>query len=178
MREVTGETFRTVLINRRKRPVPIYESDSARPIDQLASIGRAGAEKVLESCDPGTIWAPYDEVIWNADGSVTLKENRGFIPVDYGKYPLTILNVDGAELESRVIASRAVFCPKGIPVTVRLELTDQEVVYKELRIVMTRRMVPGTRIPGLFEFQDELKDEWVSRSEKELGKIQAELEKS
>jgi len=170
-KEITGETFRTVLINRRRRPVPIYESDSPRPIVQLAPIGQPGAEQVLESCDLGALYAPYDEIVWEADGRVTLKENREFIPVDYGKYPLTISNRAGAEVEQRVIAGRPVFIPRGIPVTLRLNLTDQEVVHRELRIVREQKMTPSTQVQGIYEFRDEIKDEWLDRPAKELDAI-------
>jgi hypothetical protein len=170
-KEITGETFRTVLINRRKRPVLVYESNSPRPIVQLAPIGQPGAERVVESCDPGTLYSQFDEVIWEADGRVTLKENREFIPVDYGKYPLTISNRAGAEVEQRVIAGRPVFIPRGIPVTLRLSLTDQEVVHRELRIVLEQKMTPSTQVQGIYEFRDEIKDEWLDRPAKELDAI-------
>jgi hypothetical protein len=177
-KEITGETFRTVLINRRKRPVLVYESDGPRPIVQLAPIGQPGAEKIVESCDPGTLYSKFDEVIWEADGRVTLKENLGFIPVDYGKYPLTISNIAGAEVEQRFIAGRSVFIPRGIPVTFRLSLTDQEVIHKELRIVKEEKMVPSAQVEGIYEFRAEIKDEWLDRSEKEIDAISKALDAS
>lgn len=175
-KEITGETFRTTLINRRRKSVPIYESNSPRPLLQLAPIGQPDAEQVLESCSPEALYGKYDEVVWEADGRVTLKENREFIPVDYGKYPLTIFNIAGAELETRVIAGRPVYVPRGLPVTIRLSLTDQEVAHRELRIIRVQTMVPSTQVQGIYEFGEELKDEWVSRSEKEIDAIGKELD--
>ena len=170
-KEIVGETFRSTLINRRKRPVLVYESDSAKAICQLAPIGQPGAERTLEICDPTALYAPYDEVIWEADGSITLKENRYFIPVDYGLYPLTIFNIAGQDVEQRVVAGHSVVIPRGIPVTIRLNLTDQEVIHRELKIVKVEKMVPSTAVHGIYEFQHEIKDEWVDRSEKEIDAI-------
>ena len=169
-KEIVGETFRTVLINRRKRPVVVLEADGS-VVCQLARIGQPGAERVLEACDPRTLYAPYDECIWESNGTITLKPAPFFIPVNYGKYPLTIFNVDGDEVEHRTIAGQVIFIPRGIPVTIGLVLTDEEVIHREMKIVKVEKMVPSSKVRGIYEFQRVLRDEWVNRTEKEIEAI-------
>jgi len=175
-KEIVAATFITKLINHRGVRVPIYESDMPQAIEWLEPVGHEGSGKVLESCLPTALYAPYDEVIWEADGRVTLKESRSFLPVDYGKYPLTILNIDGAELEARQIAGRVLYIPKGIPVTVGLPLVCDEVTHRELRIEKAEEMVPSMKVNGLYQFRWVVKDVWVDRSPKEMEAISKALD--
>ena len=145
--EVTGETFPTILTNRRKAPVQVFELDGTL----LETIDPA-QEKVLEAATKDAFYAQFSEIRWDADGSVKAVERKGFRRGDLGAYPLTILNVGGRHVERRMIDGQLMTIPQGIPITIGLGLDAPEIRRRELRIVKVDKMVRSESVPGFYAF--------------------------
>ncbi len=109
-----------------------FRNERTSSVEVLESGGKVllelqpGQTKFVESRDPSTSYAPWDEVTFKDDGSVKLHENRAWRwPGPPDKLMLTILNRDGANSELFYVgAAEPVHCFKGIPRYVAIDIHD------------------------------------------------------
>ena len=163
-------TFETRTWNKRNEPAPLYDSDG-RMIRQLMP----GEIVSIESSNDKTLISPYDEIVFEKDGTVSLSKRSGWVD-PYFKEPwrIEIINLDGKEREERFVGGRMVSIPKHFPVVVFVESADPWAEFEKVTIekVKERQKVP--QWPGYLAWVPALKDVKTPRPAKDLAKIAEE----
>ena len=114
--------YETHFENRTKGTIVINED--GRELIRL----EPGQKKIVESRDPSTSYAAWSRIVYQKDGTVSLKENHAWkFPLQAGRLMLTILNIDGAGTEQFYTAGNTfepVLCYKGVPRFVAVDIHD------------------------------------------------------
>jgi hypothetical protein len=167
--------MRTLLINdKRKTPVEVKELDGTvvRTLEPQESF-------VVETDDPTALLYPFQEVRF-VDGPpfAYVKYRPDYEPPKYA-YPCTFLCVGGQYPVGYVnLHDRPICLMRGVPTLVGLSLLDSYVVYDSVRVgVPVLRRRPSEKFDGIVSVHWELTEEPHSRSQEELEKIQAAIER-
>jgi hypothetical protein len=177
VQEKTGEkmteakTFLTTIKNQRKTGVVLWDKVGAG----MGVVG-PGDERILETDNPETLYAPFSEIIYKADDTVEVKANPDF-PAPVGKWFLTAINLDGRDLERRIIGGREVCLPKGLPRVFSFPADDPLAPYVKFEIKKVLERKPSPAWKDYNEFEMVQKDSHISRSEDELEALMTELDK-
>jgi hypothetical protein len=165
--------YATRLINHRRVPVMVYETDC--PLVEI----QPGQDFTVESRNPATMYARWSEVVWKADGTVGFLARSNFTEPDRGRWTIRLLNKDGGDgqkgpdgqivpIETRTIGGKLLLLPKGVPVLVGLKLDDPLVRFKSMTIVKKRIPVKDPEKEGYLIFEVVTKDETELRDVSEL----------
>ena len=165
------QTFETLIRNERKTGVVVWDHRGSG----MMILG-PGQSETIESWNPGTLFAPFSEVIYKEDGTIETTPNPEY-PAPKSRWLLTVLNRDGHDPQRRIIGGREVCLPQGLHRTFELEVDDPLAVYCRMEIKLVRERIPSPRFEHYNEFSDELKDVFYDRSEDELKELAIELEK-
>jgi hypothetical protein len=169
---MTEQTYITVLKNERKIGVVLWDHRG-----QGMEILGPGQSTSLETWNPETLFAPFSEVIYKEDGTIVTVPNPEF-PAPKSRWLLTAINLDGREMERRVIAGREVALPKGLARTFELDLADRLIGYQRLEIRNVIEREPHALFPGYLVRRQVPKDILIDRSEAELEEIRVALEEA
>jgi len=170
MNEVST-VFETKIWNRRREPIRLYDSDGHMVCAVLPN-----AIEIIESKNDKTIYAPYAEVIFEADGRVSTSIRPGWVPPYSNElWEVIIENLDGQELERRVIGGRTVHIPKGLAVHVWIDSRDPNAKYERIMIKKVCERVKSPEFPGYWVWKETVKDAPSSRPQNELDKIAEDL---
>ena len=164
--------YKTVIRNSRTKTGIVLWSKTG---DGFGIVGPSD-ERTLETDNPDTLYAPYSEVIYKADDTVEVKKNPDY-PEPKGRWLITCLNINGRELERRIIGGREVILPKGLPRVFCLESDDRLCVHERLDIKTVLERVPSAAWKFYNEFRNVVKDCLTDRPAADLEKLAAELEK-
>jgi len=120
--------FETKIVNHRPALFALYESNG-QVLERISEKGWT----IIVSENSRTTYARWDLVEVFGD-HVYLRERPGWREPERGEFVTELLNVDGEEVESRIVNGSVVFLPRHIPVTVEPELTDELIYYSRLEI--------------------------------------------
>jgi len=133
----------------------------------------------VESSNERTIFAPYAEIIFEKDGSVSLtKRDKWVDPYDKRPWRIEIVNLEGKVLEQRLIAGEMVHLPRQIPLIRFVESTDELAEYEKVEIRQTKQRVRLEAIPGYYGFESIQKDFKTLRPQKDLERIKVDREQA
>lgn len=164
---MTDYSFETKIWNKRNDPAGLWDSDG-RIIRQLIP----GEIITIESSSDRTLIAPYSEIVFEKDGSISLTKRDGWVdPYNKAPWRIEIINRDGREVEERLIGGRVVSLPRHFPVVVYMESSDPWAEFERITIekVKERQKVP--QWTGYLAWVPVLKDIKVSRPGKDREKI-------
>ncbi len=164
-------TFKTVLKNERKtKGVVIWDWRG----NSLGILG-PGQRRVIETWNLQTLFAPFSEVTWKEDGSVSQVPNPEY-PPHKSKWVIKVLNKDGAEIERRIIAHREVVLPRGFERTFEISVEDPMARFERMEIirVLERSAEKNLVFPEYSRFKMVVKDKFFDRPEAELKELEAE----
>lgn len=167
-------TFKTILCNERKTKGIILWDRTGNSLGILPP----GCSRTMESWNPETLYAPFSEVTWKEDGSVSQVPNPEY-PSPKSRWLLKVLNRDGAEVERRIISHREVVLPRGFERTFELSPEDPMAVYSRMVLVRVaeRSIEPNLIFPEYSRFKTVVKDKFIDRPESELKELEAELKR-
>lgn len=163
-------TFMTRLINRRAEPLVVYETDG--PMLTLLS----GDSTVVETKSPFDMYAKWETVSWEGDGSVILEQRPGWKEPSRGRWEITILNADGKPVERQRVNGKNICLPKGIPVVLGVEIHDPLVLFSELKIIAVPIKERSKEWPGYLITRRELRRVVTDRELRELDEIKATID--
>lgn len=161
------DTFRTRLTNKRSTALVIYEMDG--PMLTLLP----GDSAVIETKSPFDMYAKWDSVSWEADGSVILEERPGWKEPSRGRWEITVLNVDGKPVERQTVNGKTICLPKGIPVVLAVDIQDSLVLFSKLAIVAVPIKERSKEWPGYLVTRREVRWVVTDREPQELDEIKA-----
>jgi hypothetical protein len=164
------KTFMTKLINRRAKPLVVYEMDG--PMLTLLP----DDSSVIETNSPFDMYAKWDTVTWQADGSVILQERPGWKEPSRGRWEITILNVDGKPVERQMVNGKNICLPKGIPVVLGVQIHDRLVLFSRLTIVAVPIKERSKEWPGYLVTRREVRCVVTDREPWELDEIKAAID--
>jgi hypothetical protein len=110
-------------------------------------------------------------VVFIPEDKVELAPRPGFREPDRGRWTVEALNIEGREVEQRIIGCGVYWLPRNIPVIVPVDPGSPEAVNNALRIEKTDEW---TEIPGFKGYlcrKSRLVDVWVKRDAKELAEL-------
>ena len=164
------ETFMTKLINRRAKPLVVYEMDG--PMLTLLP----GDLTAIETKSPFDMYAKWDSVSWEADGSVTLEERPGWKEPSRGRWEITVLNMDGKPVERQLINGKNICLPKGIPVVLGIDIQDPLALFRDLKIIAVPIKERSKEWPGYLVTRREVRWVVTDREPQELDEIKATID--
>jgi hypothetical protein len=157
------ESYKTELWNRSGEHRRVYEGS------QILMILKLNEKILIESINPLSTYARFDQVIWEPSGSAYVHERPGWVEPDRGSRWVTeFINLDGRETEERLVDGRFVTLPKGIPFRVGVNLNDPYILAAQVRIERVREKIKSEKFPGYFSYEEKLRDVIVERGEMEL----------
>ncbi len=165
------QTFTTIIRNQRKTGVVIWDHRGSG----MGILG-PGRSTSLETWNVETLFAPFSEVTYKADGTVETTPNPDY-PSPKSKWLLVCINIDGREMERRIIGGREVALPKGLARTFELDLADRFIGYARLEIKNVVEREPHPLFPGYVRRRLVPKDILVDRPVEELEEIKVAIEK-
>jgi len=146
--------FETKIWNRRREQVRVYDSNG-----RVICLVDPNQIEIIESANDKTLYARYSEVVFEENGTVSLTVRPECIePVDQESSLLILENIDGKDLEQRLIGGKTVFIPKGIPVRVRLDSTDPNAVNARITIKKIAERIKCPDWPGYWAWRETVKD--------------------
>ena len=163
--------FKTVLKNERKKGVILWDGNGGG----LGILG-PGQSRTIEGWNIDGLYSPFAEVIWREDGMIVTQPNPDY-PGPKTKWPITVLNKSGSEMERRIIGHREVALPKGLERTFWLEPEDDHAVHSRMEIVrvLERSDEVNEAFPQYSKFSPVLKDVYIDRSPEELEELEQTL---
>lgn len=163
--------FETKIWNRRRELVRLHDSNG-----QMVCAVQPDAIEIIESKNDKTIYAPYADVILEADGRVTTSIRPGWVPPNFKELSEVIIeNLDGQELEARVIGGRTIHIPNGFAVHVWVDSADPNAKYERIVIKRVRERVKSPVFPGYWIWRETVKDVPSYRPENEVNKNAKDL---
>jgi hypothetical protein len=164
------ETFRTRLTNKRSTALVVYEMDG--PMLTLLP----GDTTMIETKSPFDMYAKWDSVSWEVDGTVILEERPGWKEPFRGGWEVTALNADGKPVEHLTASGKSVCLPRGIPIVLGLDLHDPLILFREVKFIEVPMKERSKDWPGYLVTRRELR--WVvkDRKPRELDEIKALIE--
>jgi hypothetical protein len=167
-----GKTYETEFVNKTDAHKKICEY--GRVLMEL----EPGQTGTAVSTLPTTTYARFSKVVFEKDGSVSVKENQDWEPpaLAHGQFATEILNIDGAELESMRVNGEPVQCYKGIPRLVYPTLEDPLVYYKSLTFRNVTKKVPALGMPEYLVAKTSVAMVKEPRSKRDCQKIKSMIE--
>jgi len=164
------DTFRTRLTNKRSTALVVYEMDG--PMLTLLP----GDSAMIETKSPFDMYAKWDSVSWEADGTVILEERPGWKKLSRGRWEITILTVDGKPVEHLTVSGKIICLPRGIPVVLGVEIHDPLVLFRELKFIAVPIKERSKAWPGYLVTHRELRWLVKDREPRELDEIKAVID--
>ena len=161
--------LRTEIRNRRPGEIAICMPDG-RVMFRL----EAGRTAFVDSWTNESWLAPYEEVTYERNGTISLKARRGFIdPLKDAPWVLTLENRGKNASESILVATegRYVPVPRHIPVRVAVDIHDPLVIYERVLWEIVRKKLPHPQSPDYLVEHVVNEERRIPRREKELKKI-------
>jgi hypothetical protein len=161
------ETFRTQLINKRPTALVVYEMDG--PMLTLLP----GDTTMIETKSPFDMYAKWDSVSWEADGTVILEERPGWKEPSRGTWEVTVLNADGKPVEHLTVSGKIICLPRGIPIVLGVDAHDPLVLFRELKFIAVPIKERSKEWPGYLVTRKEVRWVVTDRKPQELDEIKA-----
>ena len=159
------EIFATEFKNETRLDYVIYENGQ-----RFATV-LARSRVTIESEIARTTYARFSEVLIRNEG-IAVRERPGWqSPLPKGAYVLEMINVDGSEVEQRVVGGEIVSLPKGIPVQVVCPLGDPLIFFERVEIRRTSERVRDELNPGYLIRRRVLRDVKISRPESDVQRL-------
>jgi hypothetical protein len=160
---MADESYKTELWNRSGNHVRVYEGS------QILMLLRLNEKITIESINPLSTYARFDQVIWEPSGSVYVHERPGWQEPDRGsRWIVEFINLDGGETEERLVDGRYITLPKGIPIRVGVQLNDPYILAAQVQIKKVQEEIRSFRFPDYAAYQEKIRDVIVERSEADL----------
>jgi hypothetical protein len=168
------ESFVTELISARRGGVVVIDRDGTILLNL-----QPGRPAQLESANALTTFAPFSRITWNEDGTVACEPRPGWAdPYDkFAPWKVIYLNVDGKEIEEKVVAGYHLFLMKGIPVPIFVSARAEEAKYARVKLVHGEKDQHSERWPGYLIRSTVLVEVNEERPEKELALVMADRER-
>jgi len=166
-------SYRTTLTNNRRKSLQVREHDGSVLVEL-----EPGQSFEVESINKATTYAKWSEVTWHEGGKGSFISRTNWVEPERGRWTIRMLNQDGAEVEQRQLADKAIFLPRSVPVTIGLTLTDPLVRFQSLTIKHVEVKTKSPFWDGYLVAERVLKDVTEPRSASELdviGKLLDEL---
>ena len=164
------DTFRTRLTNKRSTVLVVYEMDG--PMLTLLP----GDSAVIETKSPFDMYAKWDSVSWEVDGTVILEKRPGWKDPSRGRWEITVLNVDGKPVERQTVNGKTICLPKGIPVVLGVAIHDPLVLFRDLKIIAVPIKERSKEWPGYLVTRREVRWIVTDREPQELDGIRAVID--
>jgi hypothetical protein len=161
------DTFRTRLTNKRSTALVVYEMDG--PMLTLLP----GDSAVIETKSAFDMYAKWDSVSWEPDGTVILEKRSGWKELSRGTWEVTVLNVDGKPVERQMVNGKNICLPKGIPVVLAVDIHDPLVLFSKLTITAVPIKERSKEWPGYLVTRREVRWVVTDRKPQELDEIKA-----
>jgi hypothetical protein len=161
------ETFRTQLTNKQNTVLVVYEMDG--PMLTLLP----GDTTMIETKSPLGMYAKWQTVSWEADGSIILEERPGWKEPSRGRWEITVLNVDGKPVERQTVNGKTICLSKGIPVVLAMDIQDPLVLFSKLAIIAVPIKERSKEWPGYLVTRREVRWVVTDRKPQELDEIKA-----
>jgi hypothetical protein len=171
--------FVTALINKRSSPVRVEEYGSTMIILQ------PGQECFLESWSPLTTYSRYGRIVLEQNGEVSAKENRDW-KSPYEGWVTDLVNGQGIAQAIRIripkdavvygLVDGFITIPPGLARMVPLDIHDPLVKFKAVEWRLVKEKLPVLGFPNYMEERETVKKVMVPRAEREVEKIQRQLE--
>ena len=169
------------------KPEQIYETELVNRRDEETAVleyGRVllrlppGQSVAVYSRDPSTTYARFRRVVYEKDGTVTVKANDAWNPPELaeGVWPTEVLNLDGAPTEAIRVNDSSFEAYKGVPMLAYPGIHDPLAWYK--RVTM-KNVTTRTRYPGMPEYliaKTALAVVKEPRSKSDCRRIKAQIE--
>lgn len=123
---------------------------------------------------------PYEKVIYRKNGSVILKDRRGFKRPKLEGFVTRFLNEGGEQVESILLDyGETLHLPKGIPITRSVSPNSFYAEYSEVIIKTPIPVaVPSLSHKGLMELEHRPNILRLKRPKEDMAKLKAEREKA
>jgi hypothetical protein len=161
-------TYLTKFWNKRRKPVNVWERGGV--LITLAPNAIQG----IESVSPYSSYARWDEVIYEDPEQVQLHVRDGWIEPQQGRWIIEFVNIDGAEIEKRVIEGTTMFLPKLIPILVAVNAADPLAKFHRVEIRRVLEREPSGSFPGYYVKRLQLKEVKYDRPSSELKELESD----
>jgi len=161
----------TKIWNRHREPVRVYD-----PEGHMVCVVLPDQIEIIESKSDRTLYARYSEVIFEENGGVSLTVRPNWVDPDHKEPWLLVLeNIDGREVEQRMIGGKPVFIPRGIPVRLWLESREPNAVNEKITIKRIKERLKCPDWPGYWIWKETVKDTPSPRPQIEVDQIAEDL---
>lgn len=174
---MTGEIIRTQIINKTEHTVQLKNPPN---YPRYTSSISPNASLTLKFNDNGYFLMPFEKITYRKNGTVILKNRKGWQPPKLGGFVTRFLNEGGEQVESILLDyGETLHLPKGIPITRSVSPNSFYAEYSEVIIKKPIPVaVPSLSHKGLMEIENRPNIIRVKRSKADLEKLKAEREKA
>ena len=170
------DIFRTQIVNKTGNSVQLKNPPNYSIY--ISSIG-PNSSLALKFTDTGYFLMPFERVTYRKNGSIILKDRKGWQPPKLEGFVTRFLNEGGQQVESVLLDyNETLHLPKGIPIT---RAVDPNSFYAEYAEVIIKKpipvAVPSLAHKGLMEIEHRPNIIRVKRSKEDMAKLKSEREK-
>lgn len=174
---MNDEIIRTQIINKTENPITLRNPPNyARYTSSISS----NSSLTLKFTESGYFLMPFERVTYRKNGSVILKDRKGFKPPKLEGFVTRFLNEGGEQVESILLDyGETLHLPRGIPITRSISPNSFYAEYGEVIIQKSIPVaVPSLSHKGLMEIEYRPNIIRIKRSKEDMTKLKAEREKA